>query len=147
MTNQDGEFRIDGLKDGEYELRIDTRGALGMRGMRLKGVQAGTEGVELSLEPGFTISGVVVDASGQPASGINVWASGWDGKRTRQDAPSSSAQADENGRFTLGGLDAGQYRIMVAGAFGPGQNVVSAAGGSEGVRIVLQAPKPDDEGR
>ena len=154
MTDTEGEFRVDGLRDGAYEINVEARGHPGLRGMSVPGVAAGTEGLTLRLEPGFTISGVVVDATGAPAAEVRVWASGWDGQNARDDAPNGSAQTDANGQFTIGGLDSGGYKLRAmarSGKVSTGQAMptVQAPGGSEGVRLVLPAamPTPEDEER
>lgn len=94
QTNDEGEFRLSNVQEGVYTLRADSSRHMGTQ---LEGIQAGTEGLQIVLQPSASISGTVVSQmSGQPVQefGIRV-------KNTRNfhDGNGYTSFHDEEGAF------------------------------------------------
>ena len=97
VCKADGTFRFAGLEGGVYDLGAHPLG--GSDGQqfaraRLKGIHAGSTGVELHLEYATTLRGRVVDASGDPVDRATV-------KMTVPDNPESWTQTGPDGTFEL----------------------------------------------
>lgn len=122
MTNADGIFTITGIPEGHYTLRFDSeddayagqwwRGrshqSLADRFEALVGQPS--EGMDVRLAPGSSISGTVTGSKAQPLSGVEVGAylilpSG------RSEEAVATAETDENGRYSIRGLPAGTYTL------------------------------------
>jgi hypothetical protein len=103
FEDEDGRFRIDGLRRRPYGVSVRARG---FRAAERQGVEAraGTpEEMDLRLESGQAIEGTVSDARDRaPVPGATV--------RSEGAAPVSS---DADGRFRLDGLGGGAVRIEV----------------------------------
>ena len=115
QADEQGRFVIDGLSEGAYELRGQHAE---WAGATLDSVAAGSEGVELELERGGSIVGVVQLPSGMAAEGAMVTASpraagGMPGMRMGR-AQARSANTDENGRFVLEGVSPGSTALEVS---------------------------------
>ena len=108
----DGTFRLEGFaQDAVVTLYVNAWSQSRDRSFRplnLKNVRAGTEGVQLRLEAGVTLSGIVVDADGKPAA--NVWL-----QCTGADGNGIGAEMAMDGAFTLRGLTPGTVEISVHG--------------------------------
>ena len=111
MTDQSGDYTINGLTGGNYfvEVRLDGTSyenyATNNQRITITNGEAVT-GINFALESGGSISGTVTDADG-PVSYINVeaWkegAPGWGGSMTASD-----------GTYTISGLSAGTYHVDV----------------------------------
>ncbi|RKI67867.1 carboxypeptidase regulatory-like domain-containing protein [Corallococcus sp. AB049A] len=108
VTAADGSFVLDGLPPGAFTLW-----ALGDTGAAVRAeVQAGSEGVAVSLEEGFFLSGTVVDEDARtPISGAWVTVVHESASRFFR------VLADDQGRFRIGPLPPGRY-LKFAGAEG-----------------------------
>lgn len=118
-----GHFSLRGLAPGRYSLRaFRTRG--GPPRARLPVVLQGaeTKTVTLSLEPGLSLSGLVVDEAGKPMSGADVHAYVLSeqtsqprflhhGRYALHDG--SSVTTDAQGRFTFDHLSPGACKLSV----------------------------------
>lgn len=99
-TDAQGVARLAGLAKGvTYQMSVSATDALQHE------EEAWTPAdVTIRLERAYTISGVVRDGAGKPVSGANVQCSkdkqGWSG-----------TQAGDDGRFSCGGLTAGEYYV------------------------------------
>jgi hypothetical protein len=112
MTGADGSFSIRNLPPGGYSVAIERVGfvmpienAVGGRGTYLTLLpDARKSGFNLKLAPVGGIGGRVLDADGEPVEGALVSVTGG------QDS-FASATSDEAGRFRVGGLAPGTYRV------------------------------------
>ncbi len=151
QTDQDGGFRIGGLKDGLFDLRVRAKGVPGAPDLTRNGIASGTADLVLQLEAGLSISGVVVDERGVGIADARIRAYGWADGRSRGGAPSGDARTDESGRFEVDRLDAGGYRVRVSGwvtrPAADGSTVrldaspLETIGGSSGLRIVMKVKR------
>jgi protocatechuate 3,4-dioxygenase beta subunit len=142
QTDEEGKFKIDGLGPGPHNLGARSSDPK-HRQVQVEGIQAGTRGVEIRLETGLTITGKVVDHDGNPVAGVGVVArpQGGEGR------PQGWAQTDEQGNFTVGGLDEGDYEIHAMKNIMEGGNPqmlqakVKVTGSVTEVMIQLPPPK------
>lgn len=97
-------------------------------------VRANDKTVEpLKLAPAGWIAGRVMDAAtGKPAAGASVAAQLVERPHVRVTEGWGQAVADADGRFTVGGLEAGVFNLVLVGV--PGREHVTAAA-VEGVRV------------
>lgn len=126
LTDEEGRFVFEGLASGRYRVGA---GPGSVRAHYLYGVyggeRAGARGESVVLEAGrrFTdanialarggiVEGRVVGVSGEPLSGVRVFARVPSSFRTGV-RPGARDVSDDHGRFRLYGLDAGQF-ILVA---------------------------------
>jgi protocatechuate 3,4-dioxygenase beta subunit len=101
VTNADGTFAIDGLREGPYSLIV--RSTLAPE-QKLSKVPAGTEGHIIRLPPGFPITGRVVDETGGPVRGVTLRARG-------PKSGSSRVTTDDQGTFVFENLTEGRWGI------------------------------------
>lgn len=106
MTTAEGKFSITGLPEGSYSISANRLGFFfkgrGPNGFTLKSGDR-KDDVTLTLTPTGAISGTVVDADGEPVENCSVVAeSGRGGQGSTSDA---------QGRFRIGGLAPGKYRL------------------------------------
>jgi protocatechuate 3,4-dioxygenase beta subunit len=118
-----GRFTFDGVPDEAIELSASMPGFLdtvygqvrpGLPGTPIRLGPNERLAVTLRLSRGSTISGMMFDPQGNPASGINVWAFrlqpiGGDEKLMGPD--SGSAVSDDHGEYRIADLRAGTYVI------------------------------------
>lgn len=151
VTNDSGEGEgSQSLADGTFEHRgfspntevFVTASKEGYQNARvgpLKIDQADLEGVKLTLEPGATVEGEVVDTKGNPMPNIHVNAQG--------EGRGSGDSTDTYGRFSIGGLAPGVYQLSMYdyGRYGTTtrlENVqrvtVPTTGKVEGIRLVFR---------
>ncbi len=129
---EDGSFAIEDVGDGEYELRAQKSGD--GHYARLTGVRGGATGVELKLVEGVTLSGTLVDATG------NAVAVGW--IMVRSASWTANAQVTD-GAFEVKGLPPGRYAVTAAkrgadGAFSGWTDVGEREAPATGVRLQLE---------
>ncbi|MBZ0171143.1 MAG: carboxypeptidase-like regulatory domain-containing protein, partial [Phycisphaerales bacterium] len=109
---------------------------------------AGIDGLVLTMEPGARLSGVVLSGTGAPIEGVRVLPSPGPG----QCSGISTEPSDAEGRFTVYGLFAAEYRISVSL---PGDTVyrrldeyapieISAGEHVEGIEFVCDFSSPGD---
>ncbi len=107
-TDRQGRFRLGGLAAGKLTLVISEPG-VGRVTWGPEALAAGeTKEVELTLQPGSTVSGVVKYDDGQPAAGVSVLGV------TATSMAMAQARTDEQGRFELGPLGAGATMIKAS---------------------------------
>jgi hypothetical protein len=117
LTDDSGRFAIRGLRQGRYDLVAE-----GMRGTA-RGLRPGVEpgdDTTVQLHALTRIDGMVTQA-GAPVAQFQVQVTGptWRRKSVR----------DERGRFSIHGVDPGEYAIEVTSAEGKGQATVTVAPG------------------
>lgn len=172
QTNDLGEFRIPSLAAGEYYVVATPRGGSSFGGPGVTpppaarttmaptffpgtadqasaapvtvsaGAEVGNISFTMQSVPAFRVSGIVVDDNGEPVANAMVMliADSRAGGMFLGPAGNSSSLAD--GRFTVGGVVAGTYRVNASvpfrlGASGVGGGVVSwSSGGAIGGAVV-----------
>ncbi|MHC4469619.1 MAG: carboxypeptidase regulatory-like domain-containing protein [Planctomycetota bacterium] len=130
-TGNDGRFKISGLSPGEYRLTFSAPGRFVT--FVLDNVPAGTGGLNVQLEEGKKISGVVTDYEGFPVKGVPVMAMPVKG------GTMVSAASNAEGKFEIKGLGDGKHRLTT------GHNKegwvldkpVEAEAGAKDVKIVV----------
>lgn len=145
----DGTFAFERLREGTYLLKFGAlpsspRGTppANVRERVVEGVAAGTEGLEIVLEPGLVISGAALDSERRPL------VAGWVTCRPiPADAPDPPPQPKGNvgirttqvadGRFEVVGLDPGRYWVEIRSGAGLASAVVDA--GATAVTLALPA--------
>ena len=161
QTNDLGEFRVSGLAPGEYVIAAMPRGVSPFGGPAVAPTAAGTArtttattfypgttdqgaaqtiviapGAEvgnivftMQTAPAFSVSGIVVDESGSPIAHAMVMLMG--DPRSGMFGPAGSAQSQDDGRFVIGEVPAGSYRvtasIMMIGG-GTGRSSIDSGG-------------------
>jgi large repetitive protein len=138
VTDEDGAFRIEGLRDEKFNLFAVPPVLTGLRYALLRDIPAGSDRLNIRLEAGHEITGVVVDEEGRAVPRVNVTASGREADGERRAGPALSAVTDDDGKFTVTGLDGGMYRVY-AWSRKPRQfGEVMTAGRGSWVMIVLK---------
>ena len=115
-TGADGEFELSPLSDGPTKLTA--RCASGDQGQAQVNVAPGMPEIILSVTPGGSIAGHVVDGDGKPVVGVGVMAasvSGGERTTIRNGMVTSGVQGltDATGAYQLVGLSPGSYRLGV----------------------------------
>ncbi len=152
-SDEDGRFSIEGLLPGEYSVRAGAEGYLSPEEPPKVEVQVGSVAeLEIVLEDGGAITGIVVDENEEPILGASIRAQsaqrGWrSGGRT---------SARDDGTFTLESLRPGEYRVSARkGVWGgqammglgkgdddvQGESVMVAVGETAEVKLVVQSQK------
>ncbi len=104
VTAADGSFVLDGLPEGDFTLW-----ALGARGAELRpGVKAGAQEVELVLNEGITLTGIVQDQDEQPLPGVELTI------LHEQHTRFFDTRSGGDGRFRIGPLPKGRYGLVAA---------------------------------
>jgi hypothetical protein len=116
LTDAEGKFKVTGMAPGGYALAVEKTGFLmaaenviGGRGTFVTLTPGDDKSdLKLKLVPSGAITGRVLDSDGEPVEGATISAtagamSGGGGRNT-----------DEQGRFRVGGLAAGKYRLCAA---------------------------------
>ena len=110
-TDAEGRVRIEDLPRPPWDIGVQARGLAPKRVERLDG----TKPAVVRLEPGASITGVVLDgATRAPAAGANVWAwvrAGLGAERWEPESGRVSTTCDARGRFKLEGLAAGTVSV------------------------------------
>ena len=114
-TDAEGSFEIAGLSDADWQLEasIDGLRPAFRRGLRIEDAST-IEGIELALNSGLRLEGVVVDENGTPLSEVtlSLRASMVDISRGRSFGRDRlQTKSDAEGRFAVGGLDQQAYDI------------------------------------
>lgn len=142
-TDAQGAFRMEGLIPGDYDVQA-RRGDYLVMPPRTITLSADDpeERLELALDPGLVLAGMLVDERGVPLSG-RVSA---DGTPDGASQPLSRGQAvGSDGRFRLTGFQPGTYRLRASAPGTKGVTLTGLRGGEERMRLVLvsHAPRPN----
>jgi hypothetical protein len=106
ITTAEGKFSVIGLPGGNYNISADRLGFVSdRRSQTVLELKPGNHrnDVKLTLNPTGAVVGTVVDAEGEPVENCTVTAESNRGTET--------SVTDANGRFRIGGLAPGKYRI------------------------------------
>jgi hypothetical protein len=112
-------------EDGSFDLGVSERLSVSLTARtasppgcaRLRGVEPGTTGIVLVLEPAWNVSGSAVDDRGDPLTAFKVTA------RALEEPRDSLSLPSEGGRFALCGLQSGTWVIV---AESPGHSTSTA---------------------
>lgn len=126
LTDADGRFTVEGLHKGIYRLRAES--AKGTVRGQVLGIEAGRDDVEIRLQALSTLAGAVTDR-GNPVARYVIAIDGPTPRRTQV--------ANRDGRYRLGRLEPGSYRISVTAISGLASAEV-AVGVAENVNQDLQ---------
>lgn len=142
-TDAQGAFRMEGLIPGDYDVQA-RRGDYLVTPPRTITLSADDpeERLELALDPGLVLAGMLVDERGVPLAG-RVTA---DGTPDGASQPLSRGQAvGSDGRFRLTGFQPGTYRLRASAPGTKGVTLTGLRGGEERMRLVLvsNAPRPN----
>lgn len=122
MSNPDGTFQIGPLSPGTgfggRELQLVATSEQGFRGeLALTLGREDLTGVVIIMQQGATVSGTVLDEHGVPQRGVTVSISPVDPKPQRGgisfDGGDNQAPTDEEGRFSVRGLELGKHHLIV----------------------------------
>jgi len=108
MTTSDGRFSITGMPPGPYSLSIERAGFSVPPDLpeEMEIGSADTANLHFALTPDGAITGRVTDAAGQPVEDVEVRA-----EADFEIADSPRARTGADGKFRIGGLAPGQYRV------------------------------------
>ncbi|HKD99429.1 MAG TPA: carboxypeptidase-like regulatory domain-containing protein, partial [Planctomycetota bacterium] len=110
-ADDDGRFAFAAVSRGSHSVAVRTEEHAPLSRHPVEVRPPATTHVDLSLAPGHSISGVVVDAAGAPLAGVDLLAA--------RSAPSSwtpwygAGRTDAQGRFRIGGLLADVHVLRV----------------------------------
>ncbi|MCI0587499.1 MAG: carboxypeptidase-like regulatory domain-containing protein [Planctomycetes bacterium] len=114
FRSEDGAFEWSGLEPGVFDLRIRSGGFV-PETLREVAVTAGEvrRGLEVRLRPGAVVTGTVRERpSGSPVPGVLVRVVTREaGMDPMGSGPETSARAEEDGSFSIGGLEPGFFRL------------------------------------
>lgn len=113
MTGADGRFSVTGVAPGAYRVAVERVGFFAQSDALTDLTLApgeNHEGLRLQLAPTGAVSGRVVNAEGEPVEGVRMTAVGVAGIEDSR----AECRTDAAGRFRIGGLAAGRYRILAA---------------------------------
>ncbi|MFI5297527.1 MAG: carboxypeptidase regulatory-like domain-containing protein [Polyangiales bacterium] len=150
-TGPDGRFVITGIEPGNYSIDATTNEA---KSPATQTVQVDTSGaapeIKLVFERGRSLAGLVVDEDGVGVAGLTV-------SVDNANLSPKSAETDETGHFSVGGLDAVDHTITAtregiavrgAGGVEPASTTVTATTTSTGlVRLVVERMAGELRGR
>lgn len=135
LTDQDGNFTLSHVPPGQYEITASS--PLGE--VKLNGVPAGAQGIQLKVAEYAAMSGVVVRPSGEAVTSFEL--------RYESDEESSADRIDSaDGAWSLPWLPPGSYRVTVASSEAESSVQVSLAAGSR-QELVLTLDEQPGTGR
>lgn len=142
QTKQDGRFERIGLRPSEYTVTTASPDYLPARTKVVLKEGEERRDIVITLSPGHTIAGVVVDDLGTPLPGMRVGAD-----RSREVAPGLQVQAsnageatttDGAGRFVLRGIDSASVNVEASGPGHARGTVANVVAGTTDIVITLQ---------
>jgi 5-hydroxyisourate hydrolase-like protein (transthyretin family) len=131
-TDGRGKFELTGLEAGAYRIWLTSEHGVTPE-MTLT---AGDDNVEVHLEPGLTIKGVIVQADGGPLqlqSGQSAWVNAQQSNRSLR-----GARPAGDGTFELRGMPPGNITLRVWAGNKYQYTTVEVAAGDQNVRIALE---------
>ncbi|MEN8164241.1 MAG: carboxypeptidase-like regulatory domain-containing protein, partial [Acidobacteriota bacterium] len=138
LTDEQGRFHVSDLAPGPWILRASAPGHRVVTKLGIA-VLEGSDGgpIDLKLEKGLQITGVVVDADGKAIPGVNLRASAATGAGPGRTAV-RNATTDEKGVFTLDQFEPGQYSITISTKGYASRSHAPVDAGTRDLRIVLE---------
>lgn len=122
-TDDEGGYRMPNVTPGTYHVAVEDESGAHVRTYHpasidpagsvpvTVGAAEDVTGVDIAVSPAAYVSGVVTSAAtGQPITDVCVSATRPDGSWLRNAGPASCADAE--GRYTLGGLPAGEVKVL-----------------------------------
>ncbi|WP_309890051.1 carboxypeptidase-like regulatory domain-containing protein [Archangium sp.] len=140
-----GEFRLEGVDDGRYDVAARVEGRTGQTRGPLEVVEQRTPpGVVVVIEGALSITGTVVDASGAPVAGATVSAtsspsSPLEARLLEDESDRRMARTASDGTFTLSWLKDRPHALDAMDSEGARGRLDSVPAGSQGVRLQLVA--------
>jgi protocatechuate 3,4-dioxygenase beta subunit len=133
-ARDDGTFALGPLPVGELALGLAAEGRAARRLSAVVGAPGRTVDLgDVVLDTGLAITGRVLDGEDRPVPGARITA--------RSETPGEpipvEAETGDDGRFDMGGLEPGRYRITVAAA-GHASTMARAEAGAEPLEVVLE---------
>lgn len=131
-TDERGEFRLEDLEPATLTLTATAQGYQ----RQSQQVEMPPEGdpapVLVALRKGFELRGRVLEASGQPAAGVQVTASQAETDMSMRMMRSGGlAQSGPDGAFSIGGLGSGKHEVSAQGPDGESAQTLAEPGGPE----------------
>ncbi len=130
-TGDDGRFRIDNLKAGNYQVMV-IAGGTGIQHMEALEL-VGDHELRIEIATG-TVAGIVRDAAGEPLAGVAV---ALEPLEVDEDSPwnrqynfGNQTESDSGGYFQVPRVRRGNWRVVATKqGYGPGEATVAVAGG------------------
>ena len=137
VAGDDGSFVLSGLAFGRVEVRAETEGYVDWRGEHVLDPDSGPDWLDLALERGTTLRGVVVGEGGEPVVGASLEVSV--GERETAETIDRRG-SDRHGEFEADGLPLARVVLRVEkGGFLPDERRLDLrGGGTHEVRIELE---------
>lgn len=131
-TDERGEFRLEDLEPATLTLTATAQGYQ-RQSQQVEMPQEGDPApVLVALRKGLDLRGRVLDASGQPAAGIQVTASAAEtDMSTRMMRSGGLARSGPDGAFSIGGLGSGKHEVSAQGQDGESAQTLAEPGGPE----------------
>ena len=113
QTNREGVFALRGLRGGSYEVNVlDTPlGVSPVGGYKLEVAPGAVLERDLVLEEAGSLTGLVIDAQGQPVAGVGIETRALANVFSASNLTGSVVRTDRAGAFLLEGLRPGEYRV------------------------------------
>lgn len=151
-TDVRGEFSLSGIAAGRVDLTVTAERykPARMQGLEVAVERAGAP-IEVVLEPGSSVAGLVRDEAGHPVAGTQVvampdldLAAILRRGRSFSQAPRMSAG---DGRYRLEGLEPGRYRVTLVGRRAPNVSIDVRPGENELDMVAEEESGPSFSGR
>jgi uncharacterized GH25 family protein len=140
-TRADGRFKIDGVGEGRYllKVRVTVKDTLEARTKELPLEIQGTKAPEVRvlLDPGLPLAGVIRDEQGKPVAKVSVAVAAQGDKQGSM----KTVRTDEQGAFRFQFMQPGQYRLTVFdGKYSLEKSPIAAAGDEKVTVTVKRRP-------
>ena len=134
LTDEDGLFRVEDEGAGSVALHVFASGYAGQV-VPFEPLEPGPTPLDVVLRPALPLSGTVVDASGQPISGVEM---SLEGPLTQTGLPPDSTESDAQGHFQLEVAEPGAY-VLILHQGGWLTTELSVTAPARGLRLVMSS--------
>jgi cytochrome c biogenesis protein CcmG, thiol:disulfide interchange protein DsbE len=147
-SGKDGRFEITGLTKGCYALKVEAPGRAWLERDVSIGPDFRVEEVEMTLDQGDAISGVVRDPDGRPIVGAQVDPTKWHhhnaigGEVYTTPSGTGAARTGDDGRFQVGPLRHGSFTLEITAPGFTSQVMEKVPAGAVGLDVTLKRSKP-----